>query len=94
VVEKDLRVRAGEAARAEVVLKKFPTTTVLVAAGVAAAGIGIAAAASAPSFKVFGNGSRKAPNPKKCVRHVDPGREARRGELPPLLELLRPIPTR
>lgn len=92
VVDKDLRVRAGEIVRADVILTKFPTTAVLIGAGVAAAGIGVASAVAASNLDVFGGGSRK--KAKKCSSNVYLDREARKEELPPLLELLRPLPLR
>jgi len=90
--EKDLRIRAGELARAEVMLKKFPTTAVLVGAGAVAAGIGIAAAAGVGTVRVFDHLGRKAP--KKCIRNVDLSPRPAPKELPPIGDLLRPLPLR
>ncbi len=90
IAQKDLRLGAGEVAHADVILKKFPTTTVLIVAGAAAAGIGVAAAVSVSNLGAFGSGTKA----NKCVRHADPGREARAPKLPSLLDLLRPLPAR
>jgi hypothetical protein len=90
IVEKDLRVRAGEVTRVEVILKKFPTTSVLIGAGVVAAGIGIAAATSVPNLGGLLAGGKSSQN---CLRGVErnPKVEA---ELPRLPILSSPLPLR
>jgi hypothetical protein len=91
VYEKDLELRPGEAARVEVILKKFPTTAVLVVAGVAAAGIGAAAAAGVGTVRVFGNGGNGKRAPKKCARPVALSPDAAR-DRPAPPEVPRPLP--
>ena len=91
VYEKDLKLRPGEAARADVILKKFPTTAVLVVAGVAAAGIGAAAAAGVGTVRVFGGSGNGKGSSKKCTRPVALSPDAPRGR-PAAPEVLRPLP--
>jgi hypothetical protein len=90
IVEKDFRVRAGEVTRVEVILKKFPTTAVLIGAGVVAAGVGIAAAASVPNLRGLRSGGKSS---RKCLRGVErnPKVEAERPRLPILSS---PLPLR
>jgi hypothetical protein len=86
--DKDLRVGAGETVHADIVLKKFPTTTVLIAAGVVGVGFGVAVATN--PLVGFGSGTTAT----KCVRHLDPDREVPPPDLPPLFDLVRPLPHR
>jgi hypothetical protein len=87
-IDKDLRVGAGETVHADIVLKKFPTTTVLIASGVVVAGMAVAVA-TAPVVD-FKSGTTAS----KCVRRLDPKKEIPPPELPPLFDLVRPLPHR